>query len=168
MEENLAMQLRSPTTYFDVLAVREDFPALALKNAGPTEVKGPPTRAPFWVAVGGAAAGTIIAAAGFVVGDHYTDLASYNRAKAENALREDDKSRYNSQKKTNESKALGGTITGYVGTGLAAASVGYIIYDEIVRHRKPESEVRIEGAAGLRPVVGVTPQAAFFGLGTNY
>ncbi len=134
----------------------------------PVEVEERPSRAPFWVAVAGAGVGTALGATGLVLGDLYGDKAADNNARADVALRDEDRKKYISERDKYEDSALAWNVVGYVGIGLAIGSVAYIIYDEVANRPGVEKDIHVKEAARVTPLVNVAREGTFVGVGGRF
>jgi TolB-like protein len=129
----------------------------------PTSVEGP-SRAPFWGAVAGVLGGSGLAAGGFLLAKTHSDAAGYNEALERVAVQQADWQRYDSARVTERHRANLYTAVGIAGLGIAAVSLGYVVYQEI---KGPGGSQR-EPGRGLQPVVASSGNSAFAGVGGSF
>jgi len=101
----------------------------------PTSVKRGPSRAPFWVAVAGAIVGTGVAVTGLVLADRFSDQAAYNYALGAVSGGTPAAVNYEENRRIAATNTTIASAFGYSGVGVAALSVAFLVYDEIVGNK---------------------------------
>jgi TolB-like protein len=129
----------------------------------PASVQGP-SRAPFWAAVAGTLGGTAVAATGFLVAGTHADAAAYNEALERLSTVPSDQQKYEATRSTEKKRANIWTGVGIAGVGIAAVSLGYIIYQEVAG---PGGSKR-EPGRGLQPIAAGSANGAFAGVGGSF
>jgi hypothetical protein len=114
--------------------------------------------------VAGVLGGSGLAAGGFLLAKTHSDAAGYNEALERVAVQQADWQRYDSARVTERHRPNLYTAVGIAGLGIAAVSLGYVVYQEI---KGPGGSQR-EPGRGLQPVVASSGNSAFAGVGGSF
>lgn len=130
------------------------------RQVKPVDVEEAPSRVPFWGAVGGVAAGTGVAALGFVLGAQHGAQATYSDALLRFATQAPDIERLTGERDRESDLSTIWRSVGWGGVGMALVSVGYLVYQEIVQ--PPTTTTTIQ------PLAALVPGAVVLGLAGEF
>ncbi len=131
--------------------------ARSLKPTAAAELSGVPVKArwPFWLAVGGVAAGAAATAVGFGLASQRQQAISYTDAYISVATRAEDQAAYAARRKQDVAALQGFNTLGGVGVGVLAASAGYLVYDTFFSSPAQPTVTTFVGATPTSAMLGV-------------
>jgi len=118
--------------------VREEAARLARAPAPAPPAPPRRSRTPFWLAVGATAAGTALAATGFLVSDGHGDEAGYNEALRRVATATDLQQSFADARDAELRRAGIWSAVGFAGVALSALGLGRVVWDELVDPQRKE------------------------------
>jgi TolB-like protein len=127
------------------------------KNVSPAPNVTAPSRAPFWIATGGAVVGAAAAVVGLALAGNARASAFYYDGLQQVSVDPARRADFLAQRDAAGGAATAWSVVAWCGVGVTAVSLGVLIWD-VVTHRAPASRLDVV------PTVGVAPGAVTFGL----